>query len=80
MKKSIEDILSEERNINSSDENSKKEFQKKNDKCFKEIMNDYYKIDYESNEQYQELIKESEIQNVFDPKEANNPQHLDYPN
>ena len=71
MKKSIEDILSEERNINSSDENSKKEFQKKNDKCFKEIMNDYYKIDYESNEQYQELIKESEIQNVFDPKEAN---------
>jgi hypothetical protein len=29
MKKSIEDILSDERNINSSDENCKKEFQKK---------------------------------------------------
>ena len=71
MKKSIEDILNDERNINSSDENCKKEFQKKNDKCFKEIMNEYYKIDYESNEQYQELLKEPEILNVFDPKEAN---------
>ena len=71
MKKSIEDILSNERNINSSDENCKKEFQIKNDKCFKEIMNDYYKIDYESNEQYQDLIKEPEIQNVFNPKETN---------
>lgn len=71
MKKSIEDILSEERNISSSDENCKNEFKKRNDKCFKEIMNDYYKIDYESNEQYQELIKESEIENVFKSKEKN---------
>ena len=71
MKKSIDEVLEKEQNINLYDENYKKEFHEKNNICFKEIMNDYYKIDYESNEEYQELLLEPEMQNIFSPKEKN---------
>ena len=71
MKKSIDKVLEKEQNINLYDEKYQKEFHEKNNICFKEIMNDYYKIDYESNEEYLELLLEPEIQNIFSPKEYN---------
>ena len=57
MKKSVEEVLENEINI---------------EKYFKERMNEYYKIDYESNQQYKLLIKEPEIQEIFNEKEKNN--------
>ena len=69
MKKSIEEILAKEYNINKFDNEYKIKFYKKNDLFFKEIMNDYYKFDYERNEQYKQLIDDPEIQNIFLHKE-----------
>ena len=54
MKKSVEEVLDNEINI---------------EKYFKERMNEYYKIDYESIQQYQQLLNEPEIQKIFNEKE-----------
>ena len=67
MKKSIEEVLKKELNIDIYDEICKKEFHKKNNECYKEIMNECYKLDYESNEQYQQLLIDPLIQNIFSP-------------
>jgi hypothetical protein len=69
MKKSIEDILVKEYDIDKCDDEYKEKFYKRNDKYFKEIMNDYYEFDYESNEQYKQLIENSELQKIFEQKE-----------
>ena len=52
--------------------NEKEEFCKKNYLYFKEIMNDFYKIDYESSEQYKQLIIDNEILNIFKVNKKNN--------
>ena len=65
MKKSVEDILIKEQKIN---ENNIKEFQIKSSKCFKEIMNEIYQIDYETMEEYQNLILDNDLINIFQDK------------
>ena len=68
MKKSIKEILEKEFNIIQK-ENEKIDFFKKNDLYFKELMSEFYKLDYESNEQYKQLINEPEIKKIFERKE-----------
>lgn len=66
MKKSIEEVLLEEnKNKNKNDPKFKANFHKKSEKCFKEIMYDFYRISYENNPQYKELINDSEIIEIF---------------
>ena len=76
LRKSIEEILADEfkKNYNKDKDNEQKEkekeeFIKRNCLYFREIMNDFYKIDYESSEQYQQLILDDEINNIFKDKE-----------
>ena len=66
IKKSIGDILKNEFEKNcEKDEEKKEKFIKKNYVYFREIMNDFYKIDYESKEQYKQLIRDEEIQKII---------------
>ena len=72
VKKSVQEILLQEHKKNKakkekaeSDEIENDEYCKKNYAYFKEIMNDFYKIDYESSEQYQKLIEDEEIKILF---------------
>ena len=69
MKKSVEEILGNERKINSCNEQEKKEFYEKNNACFKQIMNDFYKINYEENEQYKRILEDEEFIEIFESKE-----------
>ena len=59
MKKSIEEILFNEKKIILSDDEN--EFYLKQNNYFKDIMKSMYNIDYEKNEQYQRLISDEEI-------------------
>ena len=73
MKKSIEEIILNEYKIKNKDYYlNKKQIVKKTNLYFKEIMNNFYKIDYESNKKYQELIKDKEIINIFPQQEKIN--------
>ena len=72
MKKSVEDILIKEQKIQ---EFELEDFKEKTSNCFKEIMKEIYQIDYESMEEYQNLIKENELQNIF---KANNKRNSYY--
>ena len=74
LEKSIRDILKIEYDKNcpkveSDDENENKklreEFFNKNYFYFKLVMNDFYKIDYDSSEQYKQLIVDEELENIF---------------
>ena len=66
MKKSLEVILKEELNIKNEED-----FHKKTDLYFKKLMNDYYQIDYEINDQYKQLINEPEVDKIFIEKDNN---------
>ena len=72
VQKSIEEVLNAEHKKskceNYETETETDEFSKKNKQYFKEIMNDFYKIDFESNEQYRHLIEEDEIKIIFREK------------
>ena len=73
MKKSIEEIILNEYKIKNKDYYlNKKQIVKKTNLYFKEIMYNFYKIDYESNKKYQELIKDKEIINIFPQQEKIN--------
>ena len=76
MKKSVNEILAQEQNIYLSDINEQIEFYRKNSICFKEIMSDFYNIEFESNEQYRKLIKDEEIKEIFEEKKNRG---VDYP-
>ena len=73
IEKSLEECLSNEYkksktnlNINKEDyKQNMKKFLVKNDNYFKEIMKEFYKIDFEDNEQYLELINDEEINCIF---------------
>ena len=69
MKKSVEEILANERKINSCEKKEKEEFYEKNNQCFKQIMYDFYKINYEENEQYKRILEDDEINEIFGNKE-----------
>ena len=89
VKKSVEEILLEEHinNLNHSgrkeyenDQKEKEEFRKKNYMYFKEIMNNFYKVDYESNEQYQKLILDDDVLGIFNEKRKNNKNNVNEDN
>ena len=61
MKKSVEEILFDEQRINKHDLLNKEKFINKTSKCFKEIMKQLYQIDYESMEDYNELISDKDL-------------------
>ena len=71
MKKSIEEILCSEQKINDLNEKDQEEFYSKTNSCFKQIMFDFYKIDYETNEQYREILADEEIMEIFEGKGIN---------
>ena len=76
IKQSIEEILVDEyKKIFSKDsenyENKKEEFCNKNYSFYKEVMNNFYKIDYESSEQYKQLIIDEEIKKIFNQTDKN---------
>ena len=73
MKKSVEDILIKEQKIKEYD---MKEFKEKTAKCFKEIMLEIYQIDYESMEDYQNLISENELQYIFQENNKRNSNYI----
>ena len=66
MKKSVEEVLNNEYNCDKKDQ---EEYRTKNNLCFKQIMYDFYKIDYEINEQYREILSDDEITDIFEPKD-----------
>ena len=68
MKKSVEEVLNNEYNC---DKKEQEEYKAKNNLCFKQIMYDFYKINYEINEQYREILSDDEITEIFEPKEKN---------
>ena len=47
-------------------------FSNKNKIYFKEVMNEFYKIYYEDNEQYIQLLKEDEVISIFEKGKKNN--------
>ena len=71
MKKSVEEVLANERKINTCEKKEKEEFYEKNNQCFKQIMCDFYKINYEENEQYKRIIEDEEINEIFENKKKN---------
>ena len=68
MKKSVNEILAIEHKINSCEIKIREEFKKKNSNFFREIMFEFYEIEYESNEEYQKLINDEEILEIFEKK------------
>ena len=71
MKKSVEEILANEKRIHTCDKEQKEEFYENNNSCFKQIMLNFYKVDYEASEEYKELIIDEEIVEIFGGKEKN---------
>ena len=74
VKKSIEEVLNAEHKKSNGEnyETQADEFCERNRQYFKEIMNDFYKIDFESSEQYKHLIEEDEIKIIFRDKIKSN--------
>ena len=71
MKKSVEEVLANERKINSCEKKEKEDFYEKNNQCFRQIMRDFYKINYEENEQYKKILEDEEINEIFGNKKKN---------
>ena len=69
MKKSVEEVLANERKIDNCDKKEKSEFYEKNNLCFRQIMRDFYKINYEENEQYKRILEDEEINQIFSDKD-----------
>ena len=73
MKKSIEEIILNEYKLKNKDYYlNKRQIIKKTNIYFKEVMNNFYKIDFESDEKYQELIEDKNIINIFPQQEKMN--------
>jgi len=68
MQKSVIEILEYEHKIFLRNKKEQEEFYKRNSLCFKEIMLEFYNIEYENNEEYKQLINDEEIQEIFEKK------------
>ena len=75
MQKSIIEILGNEHKIYLWSKKEQEDFYKRNSLCFKEIMLEFYNIDYENNEKYKKLIIDEEIQEIFEKKIKTNNQN-----
>ena len=71
MKKSVEEILFEEQRINKHDLLNKEKFLSKTSKYFKEIMIELYQIDYESIEEYIQLISDKDLIKLLQEEKKN---------
>ena len=71
MKKSVEEILFEEQRINKHDLLNKEKFLTKTSKYFREIMIELYQIDYESIEEYIELISDKDLIKLLQEEKKN---------
>ncbi len=70
MKKSVEETILKEYKIKFKDYFlNKRQIIKKNNLYFKEIMNDFYKINYELDEKYDEIMKDVDIINIFNNRD-----------
>ena len=69
IEKTIIEVLGNEQKIKTREKEVKEEFYKKNALTFKEIIFDFYGIKLENNEQYRKLIKDKEIQDLFNKGE-----------
>ena len=66
MKKSVEDIILKEYKLKFKDYFlNKRQIIKKNNMYFKEIMINFYKVDFESDKKYNEIFKDNDIINIF---------------
>ena len=73
MNKSVEYVILKENKIIGTKKKFDKDYmdkkeenlKRKNAKCFREIMNDIYKIDLESIEEYQDLINDNDFLKIF---------------
>ena len=74
MKKSIEYILLQEKcnNNNDIDNITKEKFIIKNNNYFNRIIKGYYELDYENNPEYQKLINEYDIIELFNQNKKEN--------
>ena len=72
MKKSVEDVLLNEKRFLEKDSKLKEKFIRKNNLCYQEIMYDFYKINYESEVQYKDIINDDEINKIFKNNEIRN--------
>ena len=72
MKKSVMEILAKEQKIILYDKREQEEFYKKNLYYFRQIMHNLYRIDFEENEQYKELLVDEEVQEIFENNEKSN--------
>ena len=74
MNKSVEYVIIKENKIIGTKKKFDKDYmdkkeknlKRKNAKCFREIMNDIYKIDLESIDEYQDLIKDNDFLKIFE--------------
>ena len=71
IKKSIEEILLEEKGINNDDLIRKEQLLNKTSKYFKELMIELYQIDYESMEEYIELNSDKELIKILSEEKIN---------
>ena len=69
MKKSVMEILAKEQKIILYDKREQEEFYKKNLYYFRQIMHNFYRIDFEENDQYKELLIDEEAQEIFENNE-----------
>ena len=80
MNKSVEYVILKENRIIGTKKKFDKDYmdkkeenlKRKNAKCFREIMNDIYKIDLESIEEYQDLINDNDFLKIFDQPNYDN--------
>ena len=72
MKISVMEILANEQKIILYGKREQEEFYKKSLYYFRQIMHNFYKIDFEENEQYKELLIDEEAQKIFEKKKKNN--------
>ena len=70
MKKSVEEIILNEYKLKNKDYYlNKRQIIKKTNHYFKEVMNNFYKLDYELFPKYNELINDKDIINIFPQQE-----------
>ena len=68
MRKSVIEVLNNEQKIILYDKKEQEEFYKKNSTCFRQIIYEFYNIDYESSEQYRDLLLDEEVLEIFEKK------------
>ena len=72
MKKSIENTLLTEQNLDKHNLTLKDKFLKKTNNYFKNLMNEYYNIDYENIPEFHKLTEEYDFINIFKQEKKRN--------